>query len=154
MSVKPYYISEEGRQELERELEYLRTVKRREIAERIKEAKSLGDLSENAEYQEAKEAQAANEGRIAELEDLLRRAVVIKKRGGGERVWIGSTIEVKSGLKRRTFTIVGSEESDPEKGFISNESPLGRAFLGKKVNDTVEVETPSGKITYTILAIR
>ena len=154
MSVKPYYVSEEGRAELEQELERLRTGKRREIAERIKEAKSLGDLSENAEYQEAKEAQAANEGRIAELEDLIRRAVVIKKRGGLERVWIGSTVDVKSGMKSRTFTIVGSEESDPDKGFISNESPLGQAFLGKKVNDEVEVETPAGKIKYNILAIR
>jgi transcription elongation factor GreA len=154
MATKPYYISEEGLAELEAELEHLRTVKRREIAERIKEAKALGDLSENAEYQEAKEAQAANEGRIAELEDLIRRAVVIKKRGGLERVWIGSTVEVKSGAKRRTFTIVGSEESDPDKGFISNESPLGQAFLGKKVGDEIEIETPAGKVKYKILAIK
>jgi transcription elongation factor GreA len=151
---KPHYISEEGLRELKNELEALRTVKRREIAERIKEAKALGDLSENAEYQEAKEAQAANEGRIAELEDLLRRAVVIKKRDGLERVWIGSTVEVKSGIRRRTFTIVGSEEADPDKGFISNESPLGQAFLGKKIDEEVEVETPAGKIKYKILAIR
>lgn len=150
----PYYISEEGLSDLEQELERLRTVTRREIAERIREAKSLGDLSENAEYQEAKEAQAANEGRIAELEDLIRRAVVIKKREGLERVWIGSTVEVKSGMKHRIFTIVGSEESDPDKGLISNESPLGKAFLGKKVNDEVEVKTPSGTIRYKILAIR
>ncbi len=154
MNAKPYYVSEEGLQELKKELEYLRNVKRREIAERIKEAKALGDLSENAEYQEAKEAQAENEGRIAELEDLLRRAVVIKKRGGLERVWIGSTVDVKSGKKYRTFTIVGSEESDPDKGFISNESPLGQAFLGKKVGEEVEVETPAGKVKYKILSIR
>src|SRR3989344_3672959 len=99
---RPYYISEEALEDLKKELEHLHIGKRREIAERIKEAKPLGDLTENAEYQEAKEAQAMNEGRIAELEDLIRRAVVIKKRGGLERVWIGATIEVKSGIKHRT----------------------------------------------------
>lgn len=151
---KPYYISDEGLKELKKELETLRTVKRPEIAEHIKEAKALGDLSENAEYQEAKESQAINEGRIAELEDLLRRAVVIKKRDGLGRVWIGSTVEVKSGIKHRAFTIVGSEESDPSRGLISNESPLGQAFLGKEVGDEVEVETPGGKAKYKIVAIR
>lgn len=154
MITKPYYLSEEGLAELKKELEDLSLVKRREIAERIKEAKSLGDLSENAEYQEAKEAQAANEGRIAELEDLLRRAVLIKKRDGLERVWIGATVEVKSGLKRQSFTIVGSEESDPERGLISNESPLGQAFLGKKIDEEVDVATPKGKVRYKIVAIR
>ena len=154
MITKPYYLSEEGLAELKKELEDLSLVKRREIAERIKEAKSLGDLSENAEYQEAKEAQAANEGRIAELEDLLRRAVVIKKRGNLERVWIGATVEVKSGLKHQSFTIVGSEESDPAKGLISNESPLGQAFLGKKIGEEVDVATPKGKVRYKIVSIR
>jgi transcription elongation factor GreA len=154
MEAKPYYISKEALEELKKELNYLKNVKRREIAERIKEAKALGDLSENAEYQEAKTAQSENEGRIAELEDLIRRAVVIKKHAVSERVWIGSTIKVRSGTKFRTFTIVGSEESDPEKGLISNESPLGKAFLGKKVNDEVEVSTPSGKVKYKIIAIK
>jgi transcription elongation factor GreA len=151
---KPYYISEEGLLKLKKELEELRGRKRKEISERIKEAKALGDLSENAEYQEAKEAQAANEARIAELEELLRRATVIKKRGGLERVWIGSSVEVKSGMRKRVFTIVGSAESDPEKGLISNESPLGQAFLGKKVGDEIEIETPAGKVKYKILAIK
>jgi transcription elongation factor GreA len=152
--MKPYYISEDGLTELKRELQGLITIKRREIAERIKEAKSLGDLSENAEYHEAKDAQAVNEGRIAEIEELLRRAVVIKKREGIERVWIGSTVECQTGAKRRVFTIVGSQESDPDKGFISNESPLGRAFLGKKIGEEAEVETPGGKTRYKIIAIR
>lgn len=151
--IKPYYISEEALEKLKRELEYLRIEKRRDIADRIKEAKTLGDLSENAEYQEAKETQAINEGRIAELEDLVRRAVVIKKRGGLECVWIGATIEVKSGLMHRTFTIVGSQEAEPEKGFISNESPLGQAFLGRSVGDEVEIKTPAGEVKYKIVSI-
>lgn len=152
--VKPYYVSEESLKELGKELEVLRTAKRREIAERIKEAKALGDLSENAEYQEAKEAQAINEGRIIELEDLMRRTVVIKKRKELERVWIGSTVEVKSNAGHRTLTIVGSEEADPGNGYISNESPLGQAFLGKKVGEEAEAETPNGKIKYKIVSIK
>ena len=148
------YLTQEKYDEFKEELEQLKTVKRKEVAENLEYAKALGDLSENAEYQEAKEAQAANEGRIAELEDLLRRAVIIKKRDGLERVWIGATIEVTSQSQRRTFTIVGSEEADPEKGFISNESPLGKAFLGKKIGEEAEVETPKGKVRYKIVAIR
>jgi len=151
---KPYYISEDALLELKKELENLRTEKRREIAERLKEAKAMGDLSENAEYQEAKEAQAMVEGRIAELEDLIRRAVVIKKRGGLDRVWIGTTVVAKSGLKQQEFTIVGSQEADPAKGLVSNESPIGRAFLGKLVGEEVEVETPAGKVRYKIVAIK
>ncbi|MFN7088285.1 MAG: transcription elongation factor GreA [Candidatus Paceibacteria bacterium] len=152
--MRPYYISESALRALRERLRELKTKKRREIAERLKEAKSMGDLSENAEYQEAKEAQALNEARIAELEDKIRRAVLIKKRKGQNRVEVGSTIEVKSGLRRRSFTIVGPEEADPERGYISNESPIGSAFLGKRVGDEVTVETPGGKVRYKIVKIK
>lgn len=152
--VKPYYITESALEALKGRLKELKTEKRREIAERLKEAKSMGDLTENAEYQEAKEAQAFNESMIAELESRLRRAVVIKKKKGVDRVTIGSTVEVKSGLKRRSFTIVGPEEAEPTKGFISNESPLGQAFLGKKVGDEAVVKTPGGTARYKIARIK
>jgi len=152
--MKPYYISESALEELKRKLQELKTKKRREIAERLKEAKSMGDLTENAEYQEAKEAQAFNESRIAELEGRLRRAVVIKKKPSPDKVAVGSTVEVKSGIKRRSFTIVGPEEADPTKGFISNESPLGSAFLGKKVGDEVVAKTPAGQVKYKIAKIK
>ncbi|MBI1975013.1 MAG: transcription elongation factor GreA [Parcubacteria group bacterium] len=151
--VKPYYISEAALKELKDELETLRLTKRHEIAERLKEAKAMGDLSENAEYQEAKEAQAFNEGRITELEDLIRRAVVIKKRAASEMVLVGSTVEVRDGVKRRKFTIVGPEEADPAKGIISNESPLGAALLGKRVREEAIVDTPGGVHRYRITAI-
>lgn len=151
---KPYYVSKEGLADLQKQLIDLRDVKRREIAERIKEAKSLGDLSENAEYQEAKEAQSINEGRILEIEELLRRATLIQKKGKLDRVEIGSTVEVKNTTKQRVFTIVGSEEADPEKGLISNESPLGQAFIGRKIGEEVEIEVPIGTIKYKILSIK
>lgn len=150
---KPYYITEAALKELRQELEMLRTKKRQEIAERLKDAKSMGDLSENAEYQEAKEAQAFVEGRIAELDNIIRRAVVIKKRSASREVTVGSTVEVKNGMRHRKFTIVGPEEANPAAGLISNESPLGTAFLGKRVGEAVEVETPSGHHRYKIIAI-
>lgn len=147
------YISPEGLEKLKKELEHLKTVERREIAARLEAAKALGDLSENAEYQEAKEAQSLNETRIAELEELLRNIVVIKKPTDMHTVQVGATIDVDSPHGREAFTIVGSEEADPAKGKISNESPLGRAFLGKKVGDAVEVKTPLGVTGYTIRKI-
>ncbi|MBI2634000.1 MAG: transcription elongation factor GreA [Parcubacteria group bacterium] len=152
--IKPYYISESGLEALKQKLKELKTKKRREIAERLKEAKSMGDLSENAEYQEAKESQEFNESEIFELENRLRRVELITTQNGGDKVTVGSTIEVKSGLKRRTFTIVGPEEADPVKGFISNESPLGQAFLGKRVGDDVVAKTPGGEVKYKIVKIQ
>jgi len=151
--MRPYYLSESALRELKEKLKELKTKTRREIAERLKEAKSMGDLTENAEYHEAKEAQSANETKIVELEDRIRRAVVIKKTNSADKVAVGSTIEVKSGLKRRSFTIVGPAEADPAKGFISNESPLGRVFLGKKVGEEVAAETPGGTVKYKIVKI-
>jgi len=128
-------------------------LKRQEIARRLEEAKALGDLSENQEYISAREAQAFNEGKIIELEQLLREVTVIDKTSRTSTIQIGSTIEVFSNGKHRQFTIVGSEEADPASGKISNESPLGKAFLGKKVGDVLDVDTPGGKAKYRISAI-
>ena len=148
------YLSVEGLEKLKRELEELKTVKRREIAERLESAKALGDLSENAEYQEAKEAQSLHEATIQELEEILREAVVIQKPSNATTVQIGSTIDVESEHGRETFTIVGSEEADPLLGKISNESPMGRTFLGQAVGESVSVKTPGGNDTYTVKKIR
>ena len=147
------YISSEGLEKLKKEVEELKTTERRAIAERLESAKALGDLSENAEYQEAKEAQSLNEARIEELEDIIRDAVLIKKPTSSSSVQIGSTIEVESKRGKETFTIVGSEEADPLLGKISNESPMGRAFLGRAVGDSVETKTPGGGDTYKVRKI-
>lgn len=148
------YLSPEGLEKLKRELEELKTVHRREIAKRLEAAKALGDLSENAEYQEAKEAQSLNEAKIQELEEVLRDVVLIRKPAHARSVQIGSTIEVESVHGRETFTIVGSEEADPPSGKISNESPMGQAFLGRAVGDTVSIKTPAGNDTYQVQKIR
>lgn len=144
------YISGEGLEKLKQELETLKTAKRHEIAQRLEEAKQLGDLSENAEYAEAREEQEFNERRIAELEDLIKQSVVISKTEGKEEIQIGSTFVVKASGKEQKLTIVGSEESDPPSGKISNESPLGRVLLGKKAGDEVKTKTPKGEVKYTI----
>ena len=146
------YISQEGLEQLKAELIELKQ-KRHEIAKRLEEAKALGDLSENAEYQDAKEHQAFNEGKIAELEQMIRDAVVINKTGKKDIVRIGSVVNVKINGEKQTFHIVGSEEADPIGGKISNESPLGKAFLGRKAGEIVEAETPRGKVTYKIKSI-
>ena len=135
------------------ELEELKTVKRREIAARLETAKALGDLSENAEYQEAKEVQSLNELKIQELEEMLRDVVVIRKPTDSNTVQIGSTIEVDSSRGREVFTIVGSEEANPTSGKISNESPMGQAFLGAKIGDSVSIKAPGGNDSYKIRRI-
>ena len=147
------YFSEEGLERLKQELQELKITKRHEIAARLEHAKSLGDLSENAEYQEAKEEQSLNESRIAELEEIVRNAVIIKKDVRSDTVQIGSTVSVRSDTGEESYTIVGSEEADPKTGKISNESPLGKAFLGKKAGETVEIKTPGGMFSYTIRGI-
>lgn len=150
----PQYLSAEGLERQKKELESLK-LKRQEIAQRLEEAKALGDLSENQEYIAAKEAQAFNEGKIIELEHLLREAVVIDKNNRkNSSVQIGSTVEAKSNGRTQFFTIVGSEEADPAGGKISNESPLGKAFLGRKAGEAVEVETPGGKVSYKVMSIK
>src|SRR3989344_9385306 len=148
------YVSEEGLEKLKRELQELKTTKRHEIALRLEHAKSLGDLSENAEYQEAKEEQSLVESRIVELEEIVRNAVIIKKDAHSNLVQIGSTVRVRSETGEETFTIVGSEEADPKAGKISNESPLGKSFLGRKSGDKVEVKTPGGTYTYSIAELK
>lgn len=148
-----YYLTEEGLDEIKKELEHLKREARAEIAERLRRAKEYGDLSENSEYIDAKDEQSRLEGRIFELEEILRDIVIIKKSKNAITVKIGCTIDVEKNGKTMRYTIVGREEADPGANLISNESPLGRAFLGKKVGDAVEVETPGGKIKYRIKKI-
>ena len=149
------YLSPEGFKELQERLNDLKTNKRIEIAHRLEYAKSLGDLSENAEYADAKEQQMQNETEIINLEDLLARATVISHVTSTE-VRVGSVVSCfkkNNGKTEEQFTIVGREEADPLKGKISNESPLGRAFLGHKKNEKILVSTPRGEVEYHIINI-
>ena len=150
------YLSAHGFSRLKEELLFLKERRRKEIAERLEYAKSLGDLSENAEYQEAKEEQQLVEARIADLEDILSRAVLISSSVVRDFVDIGSTVVTKrEGTdKEDAFLIVGREEADPSQNRISNESPLGRSLIGKKKGETVLVYTPKGEIAYQILNIK
>ena len=143
-------ISQEGYNKLKEELDFLTTIKRKEIAERIERAKELGDLSENAEYSEAKDAQALNEGKILELSNLLKNVTVVE--GGTQKgqVAMGSKVVVSLDGKEKEYTIVSFNEADPLEGKISNESPLGVAFIGKEKGDEVEVSTPKGIKKYKI----
>jgi transcription elongation factor GreA len=144
------YVSPEFLTKLNAELKDLKTVKRRELANRIEAAKSLGDLSENAEYHEAKDALGFVEGRILEIEDLLKNAIVVEQEANASNVRVGSTVTVLVNGKEKNFTIVGSNEADPLTGKISNESPIGRSLLGSKVGDHVEVDTPAGTTVYEV----
>lgn len=147
-------ISEEGYQKLKDELEYLTNGKRKEIADRIERAKELGDLSENAEYQEAKDAQAFNEARIAEINNTLKNVKVVKNNETKNEVVMGSTITIEDEKgNERKYTIVSFNEVDPAEGKISNESPLGVAFLGKKKGQEAIVNTPKGEVKYKIKKI-
>lgn len=147
------YVTKEKLEELKQELADLKGRKRIEVGERLKRAKELGDLSENSEYFEAREEQAQVETRIGELEDMIKTAEIIEKSSSTANVSIGSTVEVEKGGQKMKLTIVGSNEANPDGGFISNESPLGRAFLGKKAGDKVTVSVPKGKVEYLILSI-
>ena len=148
-----HYLTKERLEELKEELADLKTRRRIEVGDRLKKAKELGDLSENSEYFEAREEQAQVETRIGELEDMVKSAEIIAKDHSSNIVTIGATIEAEKNGQRRKFTIVGSNEAKPEAGFISNESPLGSAFLGKKVGDKVTVAAPGGKSEYIIINI-
>ncbi len=148
-----YYLTPERLEELKAELETLKTTKRMEIAERLKRSKEYGDLSENAEYAEAREEQNVVETRIFELEELLKKAVIIKKGGYTDQVQVGCRVTVKKDGQIFQYLIVGSNESKPEEGKISNESPIGRALLGKKVGDNVTITAPAGHVTYQISKI-
>lgn len=154
---KQTILTYEGLKKLEEELEYLKTVKRQEVAERIKQARAFGDLSENSEYDEAKNEQAFVEGRIATLEAMLRNAKVIDEEDITlDRVSIGCTVKVyDEDLEEEVeYTIVGSAEADPSNMKISDESPVGKALLGHHVGDVVDVEVPDGVIKMKILEIR
>jgi transcription elongation factor GreA len=148
---KIYQITESGKRELETELEALKG-RRGEIADKIAEARNYGDLSENAEYDTAREDQALVESRIAEIEDILANAEIIQA-GTGNKIVLGSTVELKNDGKSVTYSVVGPVEADPLEGKISNESPIGEALMGKKVGDAVTITTPKGSTTYEIVAI-
>jgi|SRR3989344_2538066 len=148
-----YYVSQDRCEELKKELGELKTQKRIEVAERLKRAKEYGDLSENSEYSEAKEEQAQVEGKIMDLENMLKSIIIIKKTGDVNEVGIGSTVTVSKDGKEYKYQIVGSNEAKPEEGKISNESPIGSVLLGKKVGDTAMVQAPMGKTEYKILGI-
>jgi transcription elongation factor GreA len=151
---KPTYLSREGLAKLKAEYEEMTNVRRSEIAARIHDAKEHGDLSENAEYEDAKNEQAFVEGRIQLLESLIKNATLIDEHHTGDHVRIGSTVTVKGEDGVETFTIVGSAEARPSNGRISNESPVGRALLGRKKGDKVLVHVPAGEFAYTIQNIR
>ena len=154
MSDKIQYLSKEGLEKLQVELQELKTVRVRETSARIEAAKALGDLKENAEYHSAKDEMGFIQGRIREIEDILKNASVIESGGAKDKVKIGITVEAESRSGVRIFKIVGATESDPLNGLISNESPIGRAFLGHAKGDEVDVETPGGVIHYVINDIR
>jgi transcription elongation factor GreA len=148
------YITEEKRKALEIELKELKGPKRREILENLEYAKSLGDLSENAEYHQTREDQGKLEERIAKIEEILQSSEVVSG-GGSEEIEIGSKVIVlKDGEnKERNYQIVGSEEADMTQGKISNRSPFGMALFGKKKGDTISFETPNGKVNYKIINV-
>ena len=152
MNTKPVYLTAEGLAKLKAELNELITVDRPRVAARIHEAKLDGDLSENAEYEDAKQEQSFLEGRIATLELQLRNAAVIEK-GNGDSVGIGSKVVIKGADGEETFTIVGSAEAAPRDGRISNESPVGSALMGLKKGDHFTVKAPAGPIEYTLVRI-
>ncbi len=153
MNNKPTYLSKDGLGKLRAELDDMITVKRPEVADRIHDAKEHGDLSENAEYEDAKNEQAFVEGRIQTLEAIIKNATIIDEHHSTDHVQIGSTVSVESGDGSESFTIVGSAEAKPAEGRISNESPVGRALLGKKKGDKVLVRVPAGDFTYKIVGI-
>ncbi len=148
------YLTLEKKNELEAELVQLKSVRRKEIADALEYAKSLGDLSENAEYHQAREDQANCEDRISHVEQILKNAVIMEAGAVVGVVTVGSTVTVmKKGTKEeKTFALVGSEEADSVSGKISNESPLGQALLGKKKGDKVIVHAPKGDVEYSIVA--
>ncbi|MDP2587005.1 MAG: transcription elongation factor GreA [Candidatus Komeilibacteria bacterium] len=146
-------LSPEGKKRLESELNELKTGKRKEIVERIELAKEHGDLSENAEYNEARDEQAFMEGRILEIENILKNAVVAENKDNSQ-VQVGSSVVLETGEKQIKFTIVGSHEGDPAQGLLSCDSPIGQAVLGRSMGEAVTVETPRGLTAYTIKSIK
>ena len=155
MTTEVQYLTSEKNAELKKELDYLKVERRKEIAEHLEYSKKLGDLSENAEYHQAREEQAEVEDRINRLETILKNAVMVGT-SGTDTITVGSTVRLQkdSDNKSYLYTIVGSEEADMSHGKISNLSPLGSALLGHKKGDKVEVSTPKGKVVYSIEVIK
>jgi transcription elongation factor GreA len=153
MNSKPVYLTVEGLAKLKTELNHLITSERPRVAARIHDAKLDGDITENAEYEDAKQEQSFLEGRIATLEAQLKNAVVIEPSGNGDRVGIGSKVVIKGDEGEETLTIVGSAEAAPREGRISNESPVGAALMGRRKGDKVVVQAPAGSVEYTLVNI-
>ena len=154
MAEQVTYLTREGLRKLEDELEHLRTTRRAEVAERLHQAMEDGELIENAEYEAAKNEQAFVEGRILTVEMILSDAVIIEDNGPSGVVRVGSTVRVQEdGGKPEKYTIVGAAEANPAKGMISNESPLGRSLLGRKVGDEVKVNAPAGMLSFRVVGI-
>jgi transcription elongation factor GreA len=154
MSQKPVFLTPEGHQKLQEELEHYKNVRRPAVAARIRSAKEEGDVMENAEYDDAKNEQAFVEGRILTLEQLLNNVVIIEDEGPSDHVVLGSRVTVaEDGEPAETYHIVGSTEADPSNGRISNESPLGKALIGRKPGDKVQVHAPGGVRHVHIIAL-
>lgn len=150
---KKYLLTKEGLEKLNEELKVLINEKRKEVIERIREAAAHGDLSENADYAQAREEQSFIEGRIQEIEDTIKNAEIINTNTHRSAVTIGSTVHVKTSDQEKSYTIVGSNEANPKEGKISNESLVGKALLGRKVGEKFKVTTPAGDMAYEITAI-
>lgn len=154
------FLTKDGYIKLQRELDDLRSVKRQEVAERLREAMEGGDLIENAEYESAKNEQSFVEGRIQELKMILANAHIIDydeiKENGGGYVQVGSTVYIREDGEKRSdkYVIVGAAEADPRNGMISNESPIGKAALGKKAGEEIEIDTPDGKLKFRITTVK
>ncbi len=146
-------LTKEGYQKLQKELDYLIKVRRPEIIKRIKEAKEYGDLSESAEYENARNEQSFIEGRITEIKQILRDAKIIRNIQDRDKVSLGCKVKVESDGEEFEYTIVGSNEANPLEGRISNESAVGKALLGRKKGDVVKVETPGGEVEYKIKSV-
>ncbi|MBI2195845.1 MAG: transcription elongation factor GreA [Candidatus Levybacteria bacterium] len=156
MDDKRIYLTKEGLLELKKEHDQLAKVRRPDVLTRVSEARNMGDLSENAEYTAARDELSFIDGRIDELEELLKQAVVISeptKSSSAHVVKLGSTVKLNIKDKHEVFTVVGEWEADPKEKKISHESPLGKALIGKKVGEKVEVEAPAGKVVYTIVSV-
>lgn len=151
---QPNYLTPEGEAKLAAELQELKGAKRQELSKRLRSAIQMGDLSENADYHKAKEDQGFLEGRIQELESILRNAIIIEKTNNSGVIFIGSHVTIQeSGFDPETYHLVGPTEADPRNGRISYESPIGRALMDKKVGDIAEADTPGGKLKLKIIRI-
>lgn len=154
MDKNKVYVTKEGLEELKKEYEDLLKVKRPEVVERVAQARSMGDLAENSEYTAAREELSLIDGRIEELSEILKKAILIMDQPNGKKVQLGSKVTLNSGGKKTmVFTLVGEWEADPDAKKISHASPLGQALIGKALGDKVEVEAPAGKIEYTVVNV-